>query len=648
MLPERQYSNQWDGPWEGASAEHPAGWSAEFFLPWSMMSMPEQQGDTRTMGFYISREVSYKNERWGWPALPRTQGVFLSQLQQIRLRDITPKQQFTFYPFASATYDNAAAEDKYQMGFDFFWRPSTNLQFTATVNPDFGNVESDDVVVNLTSFETFFPEKRPFFLEGNEIFVTTPRAQPGRGSPTTLVNTRRIGGPPKLPAIPDLKLPDLEENQPSALDGAAKVTGQLGNFRYGALAAVEEDTKLEGTVNDEPVDVIQDGRDFGIARLLYEDTSTGARRALGWITTMVAHPQEDVVVHGIDGHYLSADGEWNTDAQVMFSDVDDVTGTGGFFDINYTPSRGKRHQFSFEYFDEEVDINDFGFLRRNDAIGAEYAYEVTRSDLPNLKSRTIRIRLSQQFNTDGRLVRSGIFTTQQRQFEDNSFLDVDLNFYPARWDDINSDGNGSFRITDRGRVGATWGSDRARPFSVEVGAQFSREDLGGISNEVELELAWRPTDRFSLITRLEHEERDGWLIHTGGRTFTTYASENWRPNVELDFFLSSKQQFRITAQWAGIKAFEQERWVVPPGDGPLEEVVTPPGANPRDFSISRLTFQARYRWELAPLSDLFVVYTRGSDVDSMPEESFETLLRDSWTEALVDVLVVKLRYRFGS
>ena len=54
--------------------------------------------------------------------------------------------------------------------------PSSNLQLTATVNPDFGSVESDDVVVNLTAYETFFPEKRLFFLEGNEVFVTTPRS----------------------------------------------------------------------------------------------------------------------------------------------------------------------------------------------------------------------------------------------------------------------------------------------------------------------------------------------------------------------------------------------------------------------------------------------------------------------------------------
>ena len=59
-------------------------------------------------------------------------------------------------------------------------------------------------------------------------------------------------------------------------------------------------------------------------------------------------------------------------------------------------------------------------------------------------------------------------------------------------------------------------------------------------------------------------------------------------------------------------------------------------------------FQARYRWEIAPLSDLFVVYTRGSDLPDSPEESFGDLFHDSWTNRAVDVLVIKLRYRLGS
>ena len=202
VLPEYRFSNEWDGPWRGASVETDTGWSAEFFIPWSAISMPSS-GDVRNMGVYMSRKVAYLDERWGWPALPSTQPKFLSVLQPIELTGIAPRQQYNIYPFASVAQDSLDDETRYQVGADVFWRPSSNFQLNATLNPDFGNVESDDAVVNLSATETFFQEKRLFFVEGQEIFVASPRADTrssgvgNTGLPTTLVNTRRIGGRPK-------------------------------------------------------------------------------------------------------------------------------------------------------------------------------------------------------------------------------------------------------------------------------------------------------------------------------------------------------------------------------------------------------------------------------------------------------------------
>ena len=653
VIPERQYSKQWDGPWYGASAEHDEGWSAEFFIPWSAMTMPETESNTREMGYSISRSVAYKNERWAYPALPRTKGVFLSRLPKIELQAINPRQQFTFYPYGSTTYNNAndGHEDTYKSGFDVFWRPSSNLQFTATVNPDFGNVESDNVVVNLSSFETFFPEKRAFFLEGQEIFVTTPRARQsrhGRGSPTSLVNTRRIGSAPKSTGIDGFSLDEIEANQPSELIAAAKITGQQGKFRYGLLGAFEDDTKLSGELDGVPLAVLQDGREFGVARLIYEDTGNGPRRSIGWISTLVTHPQKKAIVHGIDAHYLSEDGRWGTDGQVIFSDVDDIAGRGGFVDITYTPERGRKHKLSAEYFDDKLKINDFGFMRRNDKIGFNYSYGRDESNIENLKTRTTGYGLAHDTNTEGRSINSSLFFFQERVFNNNAVLFTKLTYYPKRWEDRDSLDNGDYRLDHRWQAGAFARSDRSRKLSIGLGFFYTEEDLGGFTLDYDLEFAWRPIDRFSLVAQLNYQDRKGWLLHDEGRDFTTFNAENWRPKIEMDIFLSAKQQFRITAQWAGIKAREDERWRVPPGDGSLESVLVNPSDQRRDFTISRLTFQARYRWELAPLSDLFVVYTRGSNVASMPDVGFGDLLHDSWTERLVDVFVVKLRYRLGS
>ncbi len=650
VLPERQYSSRWDGPWNGASAEVEGGYDTEFFIPWSMMTMPESANSTRNMGVYFSRSVAHKNERWAIPALPSTTNVFLSKLRKLRVEGVNPKQQFTFYPYASTTYNNLddTDPDSYKAGFDVFWRPTTNLQLTATVNPDFGNVECDKVDVNLSSFETFFPEKRAFFLEGNEVFDATPRARRREGTPTTLVNTRRIGSAPIRPDIDDFELESVERNQPTELFGAAKVTGQNGKVRYGILTAFEEDTLLEGELDSNPFSVVQDGRNFGIGRVLYEDTSTGARRGFGWLGTVVDHPQSQAMVHSLDGHYLSRQGNWNTDAQFMFSDVDDTTGAGGFVDVQYNPAQGREHSFSFDYYDEDLEINDLGFLQRNDLVGVRYNYERNESGFTHIKSRETSLGLNQQYNTDGKTVRSALFSSQERLFNNNNFLVTEFKYLPSRWDDVNSGGNGAFKIDSRVSTGFFYGTDRSKKLSTEYGLFYEDEDIGGRTLKYRLNVTWRPTDRFSLSSFVTYEDKKGWLIHDEERDFTTFNTSIWRPRIEASFFLSARQQFKIKAQWAGIKAFEDQRWTVPIGDGDLIEEIRGADDLLRDFSISRLTFQARYRWEIAPLSDLFVVYTRGSNVDSRPQDSFSELIRSSWSERLVDVFVVKLRYRIGN
>ncbi|MCZ6617885.1 MAG: DUF5916 domain-containing protein, partial [Gammaproteobacteria bacterium] len=304
VAPERQYSKEWDGPWDAATARTDDGWSAEMVLPWSMMAMPSAQG-AREIGLYVSRLVGYVDERYGFPALPPTGARFMSALQTMELEAVKPRRQLDFYPYASATYDaasqGAAAEGgEGKVGVDVFWRPSTNLQMSATLNPDFGAVESDDVVINLTSTETFFPEKRLFFLEGNEIFATTPRSRPARlggntaGSrrttqlfspqPVQIVNTRRIGGGADVSIPASVSIPGFELSKPTDLLGAIKGTGQVGRIRYGLMGAFEDDVELTGTENGEEVRVDAEGRDFGVLRFLYENTGEG-RRSVGYIAT---------------------------------------------------------------------------------------------------------------------------------------------------------------------------------------------------------------------------------------------------------------------------------------------------------------------------------------------------------------------------
>ena len=142
ILPERQYSSSWDGAWRGATARSDEGWSAEFFVPWSLVNMPKANG-TRTMGIFAQRKVAHSDERHAWPPLPWTKPKFMSEFQQLALSEVSPRQQYGIIPYASAGYDRFGGGTTRRSGVDVFWRPSSNFQLTSTLNPDFGNVEAE-------------------------------------------------------------------------------------------------------------------------------------------------------------------------------------------------------------------------------------------------------------------------------------------------------------------------------------------------------------------------------------------------------------------------------------------------------------------------------------------------------------------------
>jgi hypothetical protein len=187
------------------------------------------------------------------------------------------------------------------------------------------------------------------------------------------------GAPPPVPELPPgEEFTAREELKLAELLAAVKATGQIGSFRYGLLAATEDDTEYYH--NDDLY--LQGGRDFGALRVLYEDSRGAAYRGLGFISTLVRHPDSDAIVHGIDFHRLSSEGSWDINGQVLYSDVtDEGTGYGAFTDIDYVPGQGLLHSFNFTYYDDKIDINDLGFLRRNDTREARYNFNWIQSGL---------------------------------------------------------------------------------------------------------------------------------------------------------------------------------------------------------------------------------------------------------------------------
>jgi len=645
ILPERQFGRDWDGAWYGATQRTENGWSAEFYVPWSQMAMPKQDG-VRRIGLYMSRNVAHLNERWAWPALPETQSRFISLFQPLELEGVDPRQQWSIFPYTSATLDRVLDNNRYKAGLDVFWRPSTNFQLTATVNPDFGSVESDNVVINLTANENFFPEKRLFFQEGREIFNLSARERNFGQQPITVVNTRRIGGLPRSVSLPDgVSLSRREALKPADIITAAKATGQIGSIRYGVLAAFEDQTDF---IADDGLRYSQDGRDFGVFRILYEDSIGAAYRGLGWITTVVAHPEADAVVHGTDFHYLTTSGKWNINGQLLFSDRDDSgTGAGFTTDITYTQRQGLKHEFTTTLLDDTINVNDLGFQIRNNIRDFQYRIRWDKSGLTRIRDFSLTPFLRYEVNGDGFRTNNALAISGDATLNNLTNVGAFFGFFPQRYDDRNSFGNGTFEVRTRTFANVNYSTDESKSFSFSGQIGYRGEFVSGTSPDARLGFSWRPRHNLSMNLEVSYRDIDGWLLHQEGENFTAFKGKQWSPNLNLEFFPSSKQQLRLALQWIGIRAEEDRFFTLPAGTTTLIQGPKPPG-DTDSFSISQLNFQVRYRWQIAPLSDLFIVYTRGDSRRVAGLSEFGDLFRDNLNDPLGDQLVIKIRYRLGS
>lgn len=670
VLPERRYTNDWDGPWIGKSAITDNGWSVEIYLPWSMMNLPESDA-LRTIGFAASRQISSENERYQWPGHSYSSPQFVTALNEMQLQGVEPRMQWSLIPFLSGTIDDARDEKAARAGIDITWQPNSLVSVNATLNPDFGAVEADDVVLNLTALETFFPEKRLFFLEGSEVFETTPRANSGNSlrettnenfattsrrvfvtdfmpAPISLLNTRRIGGTANQVDVPQGLAPARgERNLPTNLLGAVKLTGGANGFRYGAMTAIEDEVSwraMDALGRDQQI--IDAGRDFSVLRLLYEHKDEN-RLGLGYLGTQVVGPRYEASVQGLDVHYGLGSGLFGVDMQLVQSDRAGETGRGGILDVRYAASSAIQHKFEFEYFDSKVNVNDLGFLRRNNYRGGQYllSYAYPKPGRWFQATRGTLIFRHQENLTAGQVVDQGVFWRNTLVLKGRNTIRSAIAYLPSRYEDRNSRGNGAYKTSDRIWLNALWATDASRPLSFSTSIGGLQEDLGDWTLNLTAGVTARLSDSLYFDLDLAYKRRTGWVVYQGGREFGAFDAIDLQPSFDLNWFLAADHQIKFSFQWAGVKAYERQAYQVPSADGALQRRAE--AAGPRDFTVSLLTTQVRYRWEIAPLTDFYVVYNRGNQLPPTEADAFGDLLSDAFQDPVVSSLVVKLRYRFG-
>ncbi|HPW13887.1 MAG TPA: DUF5916 domain-containing protein, partial [Thermomonas sp.] len=210
------FSSDWDGSWQHAVVDGEGEWTAELLIPWHTAPMKKATGDKRTVAVYLDRVVGSVGERMAWPAVTFERPQFLNQFEKIEI-PVYSQSLLAITPYVVGLHDLVSRDNQFDAGADIFWKPNSQFQLTATINPDFGQVESDSLVVNFGAQETFFSDKRPFFTENQGFFdfgLLFDNSQ--------LLYTRRIGSHAD------------DHSGPADITGAIKFNGSIGATQYGA------------------------------------------------------------------------------------------------------------------------------------------------------------------------------------------------------------------------------------------------------------------------------------------------------------------------------------------------------------------------------------------------------------------------------
>ena len=268
----------WDGIWDVVTRVDSLGWTAEFRFPLSQLRFAV--GTSNTFGFTIARLVERTNESSSWPPYHTSKPGLSSQLGDLTgLTDLAPPHRFELAPYLvtknisvpsgspGSLYDRG---QRATVGADFKVAVASNLTLTGTVNPDFGQVEADPAVLNLTAFQTFFQEKRPFFVEGNGLFQFNVDCSAVNCNNEELFYSRRIGQTPQLG----------DGTGSTTILGAGKLTGRLpGGLNLGVIDAVTQRETGPGGVTTEPAS------NYGVIRVT-QDLDNGGT-GLGMMFTGV-------------------------------------------------------------------------------------------------------------------------------------------------------------------------------------------------------------------------------------------------------------------------------------------------------------------------------------------------------------------------
>jgi Domain of unknown function (DUF5916)/Carbohydrate family 9 binding domain-like len=690
----------WDAVWDVAVSRSERGWRAEFRIPFSQLRY--RPSDTSTFGLAIIRKVGRLNETVTWPLLSKSANGYVSsfgELAGLRLESSPKRLEVVPYLVADVTTQpgepgnplvNTTDPDG-SLGLDLKYALRPGLTLTGTINPDFGQVEADPAVVNLSAFETFFSERRPFFVEGGGIFSFDIDCNDGNCS--GLFYSRRIGRTPRgQPDVPDGGYSSAPTQ--TTILGAAKLTGRMGNFSVGALNAVTADEDaviVNGAVQTRQT--IEPLTNYSVVRARREFSN---QSSLGFMTTFT-NRNLDGSTRFLPGQAYTGglDGDWrlgpkyairgflagstihgdplaiddlqrNNVHSFQRPDSDHLTydptrtsmnGYGG--SVSMSKIAGARMVFSsnFGFKSPGFEINDVGFMQRADQRSMSNWMQI-RYDKPSQKwLRSFRYNLNQwaSWNYDGDRLSSGYNVNAHAVFKNNWATGTGGNINPQPFDDRATRGGPGVYGNAQRSIWAYLESDQRPAVSMGVFTFNSIDGKGTSFHDVNPNVSYRPSSflkaSVGLHLSLNHDESQ-WVEATddGRYVFARIDQKTVGIQTRLNYTVTPNLSIQLYAEpFVSAGGYSNFKELVDGRSKSYEGRYKPTvyAGNP-DFNYRSFRTTNVLRWEYKPGSTLFVVWQQGREATApYGDYNFSRDFGAVFDAPAKNVFLVKFAYWFN-
>lgn len=543
--------NAWDGIWEARSEVDEGGWCTEIKIPFSQLRF--NKSDEMTWGVNFNRDIKRNNEMSFFVMVPKAESGFVSHFADLVGIDgveSTSRFEATPYLVQKAQYLVHDAEDpfyksnqyKTTLGADFKVGIGSSLNLDLTINPDFGQVEVDPAVVNLSAFETFYDEKRPFFIEGNTIFEFGYGGANNNwgfnfGNPN-LFYSRRIGSSPHM--YPDYDDAYINRPRETRILGAAKLTGKIaGDWSVGALSAVTERTyaKINNNGNqfEEEVEPLTH---YGVIRA--QRQFDGGRQAVGFIATAVNRELRDdamkenlskgAYTFGLDGWTMLDDEDTyvlkasligsythgtkeymqnlqqrpyryfqRPDAENYTFDPDMTSMSGWYGRVMLNKQKGNFYiNAALGAISPKFEYNDLGSQWMGDRINGHFVmgYRWYEPD-GTFRYKNAYLCYTRMYDFDGNLLRNGFYTTGFLRLMNYFQFGFSGGLNLEQYSNTITRGGPIVKTPANFHLNFNANTDNRKDFILYAGAFYWKDGNGSYNVDASLDLEWRPNTQIN-------------------------------------------------------------------------------------------------------------------------------------------------------